>query len=356
MYYPERDALRREQRKLIPVNIVVALLSLVAAFSILLLPLLRIEIDDLSALMADGSSVDVEQENSPADMLDGLEVTFSLSGMDFAQLGFSDSPDDVLLGRVGEAFSALSGELASRVLLTMAAGSSDAVTETSAQSVIDALATLESAQDDAEVDAAISSLADILGQYAGGNDGWDAGQVQTHLRELYDDTVAETGGSFSAEAFICVQISSANAEEGGTGEIYTSFAQLLANMETDAESLESSLPENSLLYAGAAVLFFAAVWAVLFLFAFFHLFAKNKRFTMWYVKLFGAFPCLIFGVAPLIAGQFIQDASAAAVFGMMSSLSWVSGACYVLLWLVSVFWAFPIKRKIRKLNKQLSNQ
>ena len=43
----------------------------------------------------------------------------------------------------------------------------------------------------------------------------------------------------------------------------------------------------------------------------------------------------------------------AAVLGAVSTLTWISGGCWVLLWLVSIFWAFPIKRKIRALNRQL---
>ena len=39
--------------------------------------------------------------------------------------------------------------------------------------------------------------------------------------------------------------------------------------------------------------------------------------------------------------------------GMISSLSWISGACYVVLWLISICWAFPIKRKIRRLKKEI---
>ena len=36
--------------------------------------------------------------------------------------------------------------------------------------------------------------------------------------------------------------------------------------------------------------------------------------------------------------------------GAFASFAWISLLCYGLLWLVSVFWAFPIKRKIRMLK------
>lgn len=109
-------------------------------------------------------------------------------------------------------------------------------------------------------------------------------------------------------------------------------------------------------YGFYVMLFFAAMWVILFLFAFFHMFAKNKRFTMWYVKLFGGTPCFLFWVLPaigkLLVGNLMGETGkvAAAVFGCVSSMTWISGICYLLLWLVSIFWAFPIKRKIRKLR------
>ena len=75
---------------------------------------------------------------------------------------------------------------------------------------------------------------------------------------------------------------------------------------------------------------------------------------MWYVKLFGFQPCLIFGIVPLVATRFIPNATVAAAIGAISTLAWVSGACYLLLWFVSIVWAFPIKHRIRKLNRDYS--
>ena len=128
--------------------------------------------------------------------------------------------------------------------------------------------------------------------------------------------------------------------------------------------------------------FFIILWLILFLFAFFHMFAKNKRFMMWYVKLFCAWPCIIFYIVPLMVknvlatafpelyNQFIDTivqaignaANAAvtteqatsimnALLASVQSFAWISGICYLLLWIISICWAFPIKHKIRKLKK-----
>lgn len=107
---------------------------------------------------------------------------------------------------------------------------------------------------------------------------------------------------------------------------------------------------------------FAGVWAIMFLFAFLRLFSKNKRFTMWYVKLFGAIPVILFWLAPIVAGWAIPAYFPAllgefawalpVILGALGTTTWVSGICYVVMWALSVFWAFPVKCKIRRLIKQ----
>ena len=128
--------------------------------------------------------------------------------------------------------------------------------------------------------------------------------------------------------------------------------------------------------------FFIILWLILFLFAFFQKFKKNKRFMMWYVKLFCAWPCIIFYIVPLMVknvlatafpelynqfidtiAQAIGNAANAAVtteqatsimnaaLASVQSFAWISGICYLLLWIISICWAFPIKHKIRKLKK-----
>lgn len=114
--------------------------------------------------------------------------------------------------------------------------------------------------------------------------------------------------------------------------------------------------------AFGAFALFAGVWAIMFLFAFLRLFSKNKRFTMWYVKLLGAIPVIIFWLAPIVAGWVIPQYfptllgefawALPVLLGALGTMTWVSGICYVVLWLLSIFWAFPVKRKIRKMIKQ----
>ena len=69
---------------------------------------------------------------------------------------------------------------------------------------------------------------------------------------------------------------------------------------------------------------------------------------MWYVKAFGLLPFLLFVVLPIVAlavlPSFVAEmpAVAAAFLGMTV----VSAVCYVALWLVSIFWCHPIKKRL----------
>ncbi len=168
-------------------------------------------------------------------------------------------------------------------------------------------------------------------------------------------------------------------ETATEGAVYTTYQELFSSLitEEDAQEISDLLVEMvrgylvdtekaiddmqpAIMAAFWSLVGFTALWGVLFLFSFIHLLTKNKRFTMWYVKLFAPYPAIIFWLLPLIAPYIFPrfltgDALilATAVATGVSSLMWISGLCYLLLWAVSIFWAFPIKRKIRALNKEL---
>ena len=353
--------LRYRQRSLTPLNLFVALISAIAALSILFLPLLRIDVDSLSVLLTgQASEEDTTTEVSVADFLSGTGLTVSMDGMDFVTLAMSDEPVDVLVRKVGTSFSEQSSTIAAKAVVVAAAESADLdVSDEAVEKVDGALRGLETAEDDTEIDAAITDILGVIKEDFLTEEqlsGWDEENARGVIREMYEKTVEQTEGAFSAEAFICVNASEALNESGsGTGEVYTNFSDMMSGMSASlsTEDVTAQIPPYLFVAAAGVILFFAFVWAVLFLFAFFHMFARNKRFMMWYVKLFGFFPCLIFGIAPIVAEFLIPDATIAAALGAISTLAWVSGVCYLLLWFVSIFWAFPIKHRIRQLNRQV---
>lgn len=114
---------------------------------------------------------------------------------------------------------------------------------------------------------------------------------------------------------------------------------------------------------------FSGLWLIQFLFAFVHIFTKNKRFCMWYTKLFCWIPCVLWlAIALLSNGSFVGwlvglaniggEVPVGLITGVargFTSFTGVSGLCLVLMWLISVFWAFPVKRKIRKLKREMKD-
>lgn len=224
-----------------------------------------------------------------------------------------------------------------------------------------------------------------------GNNGDNGNNGESSVKAVkYVLTEGEEGESGSTESGSTEggSTESGSTEGGSTetekpkGEIYTSYKDLFGSLISEEDTakmvdqiktsingqvggLTDSINQQKAALMGAwgGLMFFIALWVILFLFAFFHMFARNKRFTMWYVKLFAPYPCIIFWLAPTVAKILLAkgvikgiDAAtasiASAVLGGISSMAWIMGLCYLLLWFISIFWAFPIKRKIRRLKKQ----
>lgn len=390
------DEIARRQRKLIPLNIVVAIIALVAAVSLLFAPIVSVDAVGLGDYITEMMDEQTSGEDSSAEgpTIDTAKIVstvtsnmgnVSLTTMSLATLAFSDDLTETLKDYVSEIGSETlkksEKELITDVAVPMMVEmmeeergeeAPDNIKNMDADAIYDKAKALETASAD-EVDETISALAEELQNQLGEDyiSDENLADLESSIRTVYDDTVAATDGTFTIESCICVFASKSLQESGEITQTFTSYADLIdyfmdsalssgSGGGTDSSSeLDDTIAqvEPILKIVAIALLFFTAVWLILFLFAFLHLFAKNKRFTMWYVKLFGFLPCLIFGVAPLVAGAIVPGmeggAEIAGILGMISTMTWISGACYILLWIISIFWAFPIKRKIRAYNKQL---
>lgn len=388
------DEIARRQRKLIPLNIVVAIIALVAAVSLLFAPIVSVDAvglgDYITEMMGEQSSGGDSSAEGPT--IDTAKIVstvtsnmgnVSLTTMSLTTLAFSDDLTETLKDYVSEIGSEtlkksekeLITDVAVPMMVEMMEEESgeeapDNIKNMDADAIYDKAKALETASA-GEVDETISALAEELQNQLGEDyiSDENLADLESSIRTVYDDTVAATDGTFTIESCICVFASKSLQESGEITQTFTSYADLIDYFMDSALSSGSGSDSSSelddtiaqvepiLKIVAIALLFFTAVWLILFLFAFLHLFAKNKRFTMWYVKLFGFLPCLIFGVAPLVAGAIVPGmeggAEIAGILGMISTMTWISGACYILLWIISIFWAFPIKRKIRAYNKQL---
>lgn len=392
------DEIARRQRKLIPLNIVVAIIALVAAVSLLFAPIVSVDAvglgDYITEMMGEQSSGGDSSEEGPT--IDTAKIVstvtsnmgnVSLTTMSLTTLAFSDDLTETLKDYVSEIGSETLKKSEKEIITDVAVPmmvemmeeesgeeAPDNIKNMDADAIYDKAKALETASA-GEVDETISALAEELQNQLGEDyiSDENLADLESSIRTVYDDTVAATDGTFTIESCICVFASKSLQESGEITQTFTSYADLIdyfmdsalsSGSGSGSDSGSSSELDNTiaqvepiLKIVAIALLFFTAVWLILFLFAFLHLFAKNKRFTMWYVKLFGFLPCLIFGVAPLVAGAIVPGmeggAEIAGILGMISTMTWISGACYILLWIISIFWAFPIKRKIRAYNKQL---
>lgn len=378
------DEIARRQRKLIPLNIVVAIIALVAAVSLLFAPIVSVDAvglgDYITEMMNEQSSGEDSSAEGPT--IDTAKIVstvtsnmgnVSLTTMSLATLAFSDDLTETLKDYVSEIGSEtlkksekeLITDVAVPMMVEMMEEESgeeapDNIKNMDTDAIYDKAKALETASA-GEVDETISALAEELQNQLGEDyiSDENLADLESSIRKIYDDTVEATDGTFTIESCICVFASKSLQESGEITQTFTSYADLIDYFMDSSSELDDTIAqvEPILKIVAIALLFFTAVWLILFLFAFLHLFAKNKRFTMWYVKLFGFLPCLIFGVAPLVAGAIVPGmeggAEIAGILGMISTMTWISGACYILLWIISIFWAFPIKRKIRAYNKQL---
>lgn len=102
----------------------------------------------------------------------------------------------------------------------------------------------------------------------------------------------------------------------------------------------------------------AGLWAILAIFALLHILLPNKKVGMWYVKLTGLLPFLLFFALPTLALQVAPSvipsmpALPPLAFG---GITYVSALCLLALWIVSVFWCHPIKKKISICSANMRN-
>lgn len=403
------------QRRLIPVNIVVAVLALVAMLTLLFAPLLTIDVGSMATgmvqeMQGDNGNSDDESQDMVSNIISSIGgIKISISTLTMAQLAFASDPVEQVASTAADIIRDKQEDIFvtvfSDILPTFLAETNSNINseKIDVKEIMNKFDGIVSAQNDVQRDQAIAALTNELQRQVVDTDGNPfitddmKESIDDYIKEFYDAAKAELHGEeMTLESFICVTVSkimdggldnnNESSAEGpallsggssGSGnssensqKIYTNYSDLLTGIlgmdssSGDGGGSSSGIadmlePVMSILqYVVYVLFFFAAIWFIQFLFAFFRIFTKNKRFTMWYTKIFGFIPCLIFGVAPLVAGAVVKSVMPEAagtigvILGAISSLTWISGACYIALWLVSIFWAYPIKKKIRRLKKE----
>lgn len=169
----------------------------------------------------------------------------------------------------------------------------------------------------------------------------------------------------------------ATASAADDGEVETDGSGGDSSSEIDPEEFIQSyinkIPDNvaqiigTSLFVVAAVLigFTSLMWLIMAIIALIRVFCKDKRFAMWYVKAFCWLPCVLLVICPLVAVALAPGLLAGVVGGsageiltivgnipmMFGGSGIASGICLLVLWLISIIWLHPIKRKILKIKR-----
>ncbi len=362
------DEEKRLQRKLIPLNLLIAIIALIAAISLVIMPLLKINVSKAAASFMNESEEGNETFSQYSAVLDEVDAELAFAPLDMAKVLFAPKNEKglILVDKFMIENGLLEGVLVSGVNISLAVATQAVDEENIADLDIgalnEALYKIDTAKSEDDVIKVLDDYLTVLETQLNFTLTAEERQAaQDNCLELYDNTVEATGGSFSVEKMLCVNMSP-------EGVVYTSYSDLAIAMfngefstgEGEADGLTSITDMMNAIsepygYLFIFVAFHALMWVILFLFAFFRIFAKNKRFTMWYVKLVSCWPCIIFFLLPFAVSKVAASAGLpvqiAGIIGAITSMTWISGICYLVLWALSICWAFPIKHKIRKLRK-----
>lgn len=381
-----QDAEARLQRKLIWPNIAILILSLAAGLSLLLGPWLdvRVQLNEPLVQQVLETADFGEDEEIARFVLKDVQTEVRASVTPFALLQAGMSADrSGLRDLVNYALRDVTDAVASVGKQVLPAAITLAVAETITlpegmtyedldTTVFDETIELLDAQKPAEAKDSFMAAVDTFASESLNMEIDD--ETRSEIESIYDEAIGlmtvdgefsfarlpdaaqvllekYSGGTAPALTPIARAASLLAAESADTGESGDSLFAILEDPGSYVDRLDDQTAEiikAACLALGFVMVAHAALWLILAVFALAHIFTPNKKVAMWYVKLFGLAPFLAFVAVPILALAVLPSlipelpAIAATFLGMTV----VSAVCYVALWLVSIFWCHPIKKRI----------
>ena len=381
-----QDAEARLQRKLIWPNIAILILSLAAGLSLLLGPWLdvRVQLNEPLVQQVLETADFGEDEEIARFVLKDVQTEVRASVTPFALLQAGMSADrSGLRDLVNYALRDVTDAVASVGKQVLPAAITLAVAETITlpegmtyedldTTVFDETIELLDAQKPAEAKDSFMTAVDTFASESLNMEIDD--ETRSEIESIYDEAIdlmtvdgefsfarlpdaaqvlleKYSGGTAPALTPIARAASLLAAESADTGESGDSLFAILEDPGSYVDRLDDQTAEiikAACLALGFVMVAHAALWLILAVFALAHIFTPNKKVAMWYVKLFGLAPFLAFVAVPILALAVLPSlipelpAIAATFLGMTV----VSAVCYVALWLVSIFWCHPIKKRI----------
>lgn len=371
---------RKLHRKLILPNIFILLISLVAAASLLFAQLLSVSVhidaqfgETVAQMMSEQSGeeggADAEAAAKQYAFLfkdADADVTISLNPLDIMTAGFDGGREGVkklftsALGGLSDTVARLSEQILPAMISVSVAGAAGADLENADLENIDTSIFTETITklNNQDLEGARTEFSSQLDGFLAQFDVTLTGEQKTEVMNAYDELVdaATVDGEFSAANIFSAMGGSGESEgEGGAADMLA----ILADPAALADQLdEETLQTVNLACTGvsAFLLVQAGLWAILALFAFLHIFLPNKKVGMWYVKLLCWLPCFIFFIAPplalAVAPNFVELPAVVSSLAF-GGMTFISGICLLVLWLISIFWCHPIKKRIKRCTDAL---
>lgn len=382
MYAPEQlqSERRKLHRKLILPNIFILLISLVAAASLLFAQLLSVSVhidaqfgETVAQMMSEQSGeeggADAEAAAKQYAFLfkdADADVTISLNPLDIMTAGFDGGREGVkklftsALGGLSDTVARLSEQILPAMISVSVAGAAGADLENADLENIDTSIFTETITklNNQDLEGARTEFSSQLDGFLAQFDVALTGEQETEVMNAYDELVdaATVDGEFSAANIFSAMGGSGESEgEGGAADMLA----ILADPGALADQLdEETLQTVNLTCTGISAFLFvqAGLWAILALLAFLHIFLPNKKVGMWYVKLLCWLPCFIFFIAPpaalAVAPNFVELPAVVSSLAF-GGMTFISGICLLVLWLISIFWCHPIKKRIKRCTDAL---
>ena len=371
---------RKLHRKLILPNIFILLISLVAAASLLFGQLLSVSVhidaqfgETVAQMMSEqageegGADAEAAAKQYAFLFKDAdADVTISLNPLDIMTAGFDGGREGVkklftsALGGLSDTVARLSEQILPAMISVSVAGAAGADLENADLENIDTSIFTETITklNNQDLEGARTEFSSQLDGFLAQFDVTLTGDERAQVMNTYDDMVdaATVDGEFSAANIFSAMGGSGESEgEGGAADMLA----ILADPGALADQLdEETLQTVNLACTGvsAFLLVQAGLWAILALFAFLHIFLPNKKVGMWYVKLLCWLPCFIFFIAPplalAVAPNFVELPAVVSSLAF-GGMTFISGICLLVLWLISIFWCHPIKKRIKRCTDAL---
>ena len=371
---------RKLHRKLILPNIFILLISLVAAASLLFAQLLSVSVhidaqfgETVAQIMSEqageegGADAEAAAKQYAFLFKDAdADVTISLNPLDIMTAGFDGGREGVkklftsALGGLSDTVARLSEQILPAMISVSVAGAAGADLENADLENIDTSIFTETITklNNQDLEGARTEFSSQLDGFLAQFDVTLTGEQETEVMNAYDKLVdaATVDGEFSAANIFSAMGGSGESEgEGGASDMLA----ILADPAALADQLdEETLQTVNLACTGvsAFLLVQAGLWAILALFAFLHIFLPNKKVGMWYVKLLCWLPCFLFFIAPplalAVAPNFVELPAVVSSLAF-GGMTFISGICLLVLWLISIFWCHPIKKRIKRCTDAL---